>query len=281
VVRSAGPQLDVLAVVLPAVAAAGIVLAAAVAVVGRRTTSLAVVASLTVFTVVAVLAPRTPRPTADPVDAFLLVSANTFNGNRTPEAAVRALADRHADVVVAVEATKRIRRLLPSVLDGYASRTLGPQAVYARWPLGPLVELPGVPSSAGFRVTVKRPGAPFDLVALHLPNPLHETSFTEHLAMVERLIEDVRGSARPVIVAGDLNMSDRTNAYRALTGSMRDAMRSGWAGTTYGGGLFRLLQLRIDHVFEPGTWCSTAATTFDVPGSDHRGLSVRLGACPS
>jgi endonuclease/exonuclease/phosphatase (EEP) superfamily protein YafD len=118
------------------------------------------------------------------------------------------------------------------------------------------------------------------LVAVHLPNPLHEISFPDHLAMTQRLLADVHAGGGPMVLAGDFNTSDRTQAYSALTTSTRDAMRTTWAVTTYGTGFFRLLALRIDYVLEPPTWCSAGAMTFEIPGSDHRGLSVSLGACP-
>ncbi|MFB3737974.1 MAG: endonuclease/exonuclease/phosphatase family protein [Candidatus Velamenicoccus archaeovorus] len=279
-VRLVGPEVDLFAVLLPAVTGVAVAVCAALAIVRRRPWYLVPIASLVLFTGVAIALPRIPRSVPEPVDPFVLVSANTFDRNPVPEAAARDLAARRPDVLVVVEVKWRIRRLLGSILPGYAARDEGSLAVFARWPLSPAVPIDGVPSTDGFRVTVERPGAPFDLLVLHLPNPLHEISFPGQLAMVERLLADVAAAERPVIVAGDLNASDRTAAYRALAGAMRDAMRSSWAGTTYQAGLFRLLELRIDHVFEPDTWCSAGSTTFPVPGSDHRGVSARLGPCP-
>ncbi len=279
--RQVGPGVDLVAVLLPGVSAAGALICAVVAVVRRRPRFVASVASFVLFGVVTVLLPRTPHPTADPVDPFLLVSSNTFDQNPIPETAARALAGRRPDVLVAVEVSPDLRVALTGPFAGYAHAARGRLDVYSRWPLRYIRRLGGIPKSEAFRVTVVRPGAPFVVVAVHLPNPLHEISFSDHFAIVARLVEDVRDARWPVILAGDFNASDRTHAYRALTGSMRDAMRSGWAGTTFASGVLGLLQLRIDHVVEPATWCSAGATTFAVPGSDHRALSVRLGACPS
>ena len=51
-------------------------------------------------------------------------------------------------------------------------------------------------------------------------------------------------------------------------------MRSGGqAGSTFDGGLFAWVFLRIDHLFIPQAWCSEDTTTFGVPGSDHRGIA--------
>lgn len=287
-VRRFGPQLDLAAIFLPGAAVAAAVVCAFIATLRRRVPYAVPVASFLVWALVAIWLPRTPHATAAPVDPFVLVSANVFIDNPTPSAAARSLADRRADVIVVVEATQELRDALSASLAGYAHATrgeargedLGALDIYSRWPLEPLKRFQDLPKSAAFAVIIERPGAPFDLVAVHLPNPLHEISFPDHLAMTQRLLADAHEGGRPVVLAGDFNTSDRTHAYHALTTSTRDAMRSTWAVTTYGSGLFRLLALRIDYVLEPPTWCSAGATTFEVPGSDHRGLSVSLGTCP-
>lgn len=288
-VRRFGPELDLAAVFFPAAAVAAALVCALAAVLGRRLLYAVPVASFLVCAVVAIWSPRTPHATAAPVDPFVLVSANVFIDNPTPSAAARSLADQQADVLVVVEATQELRDALTASLAGYAHATrgearggdLGRLDIYSRWPLEPLKRFQDLPKSTALAVTVDRPAGPFGLVAVHLPNPLHEISFPDHLAMTQRLLADAHAGGGPVILAGDFNTSDRTHAYGALTTSTRDAMRTTWPVTTYGSGLFRLLALRIDYVLEPPTWCSAGATTFEIPGSDHLGLSVSLGTCPS
>jgi len=279
-VRLFGPEVDLAAVLLPAAAVAAIAVCALIAILGRRPRYAVPIASLAMFTAVAIVLPRTPHATADPIDPFVFVSANVFIHNPTPVAAARSLADRHPDVLVAVEATQDVQNSLAASLHGYAHAARGELDIYSRWALDRLPRYSDIPKSAAFAVTVDRPGAPFVLVAVHLPNPLHEISFPDHLAMAERLLGDAQHGDQPVVLAGDFNTSDRTHAYGALMTSLRDAMRTTWAGSTYRSGIFGLLALRIDYVLEPTTWCSAGATTFTVPGSDHRGLSVSLGTCP-
>jgi endonuclease/exonuclease/phosphatase (EEP) superfamily protein YafD len=287
-VRRFGPELDLVAIFFPAAAVAAALVCALNAALRRRLRYAVPAASFLVCAVVAIWFPRTPHATAAPVDPFVLVSANVFIDNPTPSAAARSLADRQADVLVLVEATQELRDALTGSLVGYAHATrgeargedLGELDIYSRWPLEPRERFQDLPKSAAFAVTVDRPGAPFGLVAVHLPNPLHEISFPDHLAMTQRLLADAHAGGGPVVLAGDFNTSDRTHAYGALTTSTRDAMRTTWAVATYGSGFFRLLALRIDYVLEPPTWCSAGATTFEIPGSDHRGVSVSLGTCP-
>ena len=96
--------------------------------------------------------------------------------------------------------------------------------------------------------------------------------------MVHRLADAIAAETDPVILAGDLNMTDRAAGYRMLGGPMHDAMRTGWwAASTYRHGMWRDLSLRIDHLFVPADWCAVDAKTFGVPGSDHRGIESTVG----
>ena len=83
---------------------------------------------------------------------------------------------------------------------------------------------------------------------------MHETNGTTDLSMRYKevaLLELLdRVLDKGVVVAGDLNLSDRAGGYRILTGVYRDAMRAGvWATDTYRLHVWRALLLRIDHVF--------------------------------
>lgn len=279
-IRLVGPQLDLIAVLLPVLTGITLLSYLALAVLRGRPRHGVAVASLIVFAAVAILSPRIPHPNAAPSDPFVLVAANTFDGNRTPAGVGPALASLRPDVLVAVETSDDVRRSLSVSFAGYAHSQGDKLDVYSIWPLRVDGPLRGVPEAAALRVRVDRPGAPFVIVAVHLLNPLHEISFSDQLAMAESLLAGWdQDRDLPLILAGDFNASDRSDAYRTLAGSMRDAMRSTWPGETYVGGVFGTLDLRIDHVFEPTTWCSSDAGTFPVPGSDHVGLAVRLGAC--
>jgi endonuclease/exonuclease/phosphatase family metal-dependent hydrolase len=81
-------------------------------------------------------------------------------------------------------------------------------------------------------------------------------------------------------VAGDLNTSDRAVSYRQMDSALSDAMRSSAAGaTTYVGGWWPVLMLRIDHVFVTRGWCAADPGTFTPAGSDHLGVEVAVGPC--
>jgi endonuclease/exonuclease/phosphatase (EEP) superfamily protein YafD len=277
-IRDAGPSLDPIAFALPITAAAIAVIVFGVSILTRMRYAL-VSLSLVALLVVAVVEPRTPQASPPPRDPFRLVAANTYDHNLDPRAAARTLVRTHADVLVAVETTYLIETQLREAMPGRSwveSRALN---VASRWPLERLPPIPGVPENVAIRVEIERPASPFVLYAVHLANPLHEVSFSQHAGTVDRLLHAAQSERLPVVLAGDFNMADRYTSYRAVDGALRDAMRAAYAGSTYERGLWALFQLRIDHVFTTRDWCSADPFTFTVPGSDHEGLSVELGPC--
>jgi endonuclease/exonuclease/phosphatase family metal-dependent hydrolase len=284
-VRNHEGAVDVVAVSMPAIG--GVTLVAAILLVRRGLRGGAAIAgSIAVLALVTTVLPRLPQPTAPPVDPVRLVSANVFQFSRWPGKAADTMTSRGADIVVSVEMGRSYwRHLAEANAYPYAARR-GAQGVLSNWPLEPLPTLDGLPPDRIFPVQVDRPGGPFVIYVVHLLNPLHETTFSEQHDLVEQLLATVDAETLPTVIAGDLNLSDRTSAYRLLDGDRRDAMRAqvwppwaAWPASTYVHGLWRALLLRIDHVFVPKDWCARDPGTFGVPGSDHRGLEVQIGRC--
>jgi endonuclease/exonuclease/phosphatase (EEP) superfamily protein YafD len=119
------------------------------------------------------------------------------------------------------------------------------------------------------------------LHVIHAPNPLYQTTFEEQERFAADLVRQADAEVLPAVVVGDLNLTDRAEGYRTLASSLRDAMRAGsWPADTYRLSVWRLLLLRIDHLFVPTDWCAADPVTFDIPGSDHRGIEATIGPCP-
>jgi endonuclease/exonuclease/phosphatase (EEP) superfamily protein YafD len=277
---------DQLAVALPVIGA--VALALALLLLARRLRLGALVAaSVVAVCLVATVLPRIPQATGAPRRPIDLVSANVFEYSQWPGRAAATMASRGADVIVSVEIGRSYWRHLadyaPRYPYGIAS---GAQGVRSKYPLTFLPLPAGLPADRMLRVRIDRPGAPFVIYAVHLLNPLHETTFADQREVVRRLIAAADDEPIPAVIAGDLNLSDRIGSYRMLDGSMRDAMRAqawpprtAWTASTYLAGIWRLLMLRIDHVFMPEDWCARDPATFGVPGSDHAGLQVQIGPC--
>ncbi len=282
-VRDLGGPFDVVSVGLPLIACAALVTAALAAVVTGRVWPLAAGVSILVVCAVVVLAPMWPRAVAAPDHAISVVVANVWDANPAIHEVPATLLDRDVDVVVAVEMPDEaffdemtVDARTIGLGGAVQERTLG---AWSRFPVQELGDR-GLPRSRVMRVAVDAPDAPFVLYVVHALNPLRSESFDEQRLFTDRLLDAIADEQLPVVVAGDFNMSDRVVSYREMDAALTDAMRADVAGsTTYVGGLWPLLMLRIDHVFVEPTWCASDAATFSVPGSDHRGLQVAVGPC--
>jgi endonuclease/exonuclease/phosphatase (EEP) superfamily protein YafD len=281
-VRGVDGVADLVAVVLPAVGF-GAFLVAGVLLSFRRYVAGATAASLFLVCLVASVGPRLPLRTADPSPGITVISDNVLSTTRWPGKAAIAMTTRDADVMVAVEMGPRFIVHMEEDTTRYPFHVVaGGQGVWSRWPVSQLAQPEGLPPDRIARFAIDADGLSIVVYTVHLLNPLHETSFAAQHDMVERLLDAVGAETDPVIVAGDLNLTDRSSAYRLLGSAMHDAMRTGWwAASTYRYGLWRELSLRIDHLFVPSDWCAVDAKTFGVPGSDHRGIESTVGPCPS
>ncbi|HEX7247824.1 MAG TPA: endonuclease/exonuclease/phosphatase family protein [Actinomycetota bacterium] len=282
-VRDNGGLVDTVAVGLPLIGVASVLAGAVVAAIMRMMWPLTGGVSIFAVCVVAVVAPRLPRDLPMPERAIRVVAANVWDENPTPEAVPDSMLGRRADVVVAVEMPDdafyeaMTREAAARGLD--ATWEQNRQAVWSRFPLQALDEL-GLPEARVMRVGVDVPDAPFVLYVVHGLNPFRETSFEDQLAFTDALLTAVDTERRPVVLAGDLNTSDRVTSYRELDTALIDAMRAGAPGvTTYLRSWWPALMLRIDHVFVTPSWCAANPRTFTPAGSDHLGVDVAVGPC--
>lgn len=281
IVRGTWSPLDVVAVALPPLcllALLGFGLLAA-----RTGRLLALAAGLSAFlvAVAAVMLPRLPIQQPRPVDGVRIAAANVLQGNDSPREAAASLMRRREDVLIVIEGDPRMTREVMAASRLRERITVGQLSVLSRWPLEELRQPALLLGTPALRLRVERPGAPFVLHAIHAPNPLYQTTFEDQERLAKALVRVMEAEAVPAVVVGDLNLTDRAEGYRILEASMRDAMRAGsWPADTYRLHLWRILLLRIDHLFVPNGWCAADPITFDVPGSDHRGIEATVGPCP-
>ena len=282
---------DLLALGLPAAGEVLIALSACLRLANGSTALVVVGIGMSASCGVLCVLPRRRVSASRPATSLLLASVNLQHDSRDPAATVQSALEIGADVLVVAEVTTRTHALLseafPFALVTQHALHVNDNAVgvYANVPFE---ELSAPPHSGreALRVRVSGP-EPFLLYAVHLPRPVihHDgttglVSLAEHRREVRRLDAAVRAEVEPVVLAGDLNLSDRTDGYRVLTSGRLDAMRTGTvpARSTYRGHWWwRRLMFRIDHCIVPRGWGVADATTFDIRGSDHRGISGRIG----
>jgi endonuclease/exonuclease/phosphatase (EEP) superfamily protein YafD len=281
---------DVAAIVLPVLV--GLTAVTALVVARRRAVLPAI--SLLLAGAAAVVAPWSPADAGSvaPGSGITIAGANVTSMPST----LPALRDVAADVLVVAEddaatdaglvATYPHQAYTPGVPRGGVYSPATPRVgVYSRFPLQ-VLELPG-PDLPGLRVVVDAP-TPFTLYALHVPRPWwtgrgeYQATVAEHHRLVAALARRAARESGPVVLAGDLNSTDRGRDYRLLTDGTRlvDAMRDGWTGPTSVTTWLPFL-LRIDHLVVGRGWCGDASRHFPLARSDHDGITATVGPCAS
>ena len=126
-----------------------------------------------------------------------------------------------------------------------------------------------------------RPDAPFVLYVVHALNPLRDTSFDDQRRFTDDLLAAIADRVATRRGGRRLQHERPGRELPAMDAALTDAMRAGEAGrTTYVGGWWTTLLLRIDHVFVDPSWCASGQAPSSPAGSDHRGVEVAVGPCP-
>lgn len=282
VVRRLGVFVDLVAIGLPFAVIASVPVAVGLGVAFSPWCALGPV----VIGVVALIAtwwPRrrlsVPAPAAD----VRLMAVNLWYLNRHMADAAREILAAEPDVVVVSELGTVVHAVLARAFAHHEVIDVGGPTGHGVYSNLPLQRMP-VSDVAEAIVHVRVGGAtPFELYGAHLPRPvvLQEPSlglveFGDFRVAVARL---ATVSDRPgVVVAGDLNLSDRQTGYRVLTNGRLDAMRAGRARATFKGhGHWRALSLRIDHIVVPADWGVRDARELPITGSDHLAVMAVIG----
>jgi endonuclease/exonuclease/phosphatase (EEP) superfamily protein YafD len=276
-----GGLADTLAVGLPLVGAGAFLILGLVAILRRRWLPLLVGISIFLACLSAIVEPRVPRSGPAPERPVRIAMANVYDRNTEPDAAIAALDARSVDVLATVEMGPTFWERLDGIPSLPFNVVYGEMGVHSRWPMT-LLRPAGLPRSRVLRIRVDAPGRPFVLYVAHALNPMHDIStFAAQQAFARSIVAAAAQERHPVVMIGDFNTSDRALAYRIFDRSLRDAMRVGTvAASTYFGGWWPALLLRIDHAFVSTDWCAADGSTFTVPGSDHHGIQVTVGPCP-
>lgn len=289
VLRDAHPLLEWVAVLLPLLGAGSAAMLATLSLVLRRGGPVVVAASVLAATVVATAGPWRPIATGTPQQPLRLLAANVLGDNPFPDEVAAELLDADADLLVLSElspllalVTRRLDRAYPHSWTAPAENDV---SVWSRFPLdGRALRDSGLEGARGGRVVVDGPAGSFALYAMHLYRPSldafrNEVTVQQQALLTDQLDRLMRRDDLPAVLAGDLNVTDRSRSYRLLMHNRTDAARSSWTGPTSLRARNRPLLLRIDHVLLPGDWCSAAAKRHILTGSDHLGVSADVGPC--
>jgi endonuclease/exonuclease/phosphatase (EEP) superfamily protein YafD len=216
---------------------------------------------------------------------FTLMTINMYNGQADP-VAVADLAER-ADIVILVEVTPAALRALQN--QGWSERFrysvgqtedgVGGTAAYSRFRMSQ-AKLIGPTAFGQWAVSVEVPDiGPVQLMAVHPCNPYCGGGRwqSDHELLRSAVTEHLDG---PLIVAGDFNaVEDHAPMQRLRRLGLRsvsDVAGAGWQPTFPAGRRTIPPLLPIDHVLVNGRLTATSVTTFEVHGTDHRGILTTL-----
>lgn len=227
-------------------------------------------------------APALPD-SVEPVPALRVASANLFYGNHEVARLAQWIRAESAQIVVLQEVSPAAAAELRSLSD-YPHLLIdaapGPfaLAVLSRIPIeavevvqGPQ-DLPG--QGLSYRVKVRWNDRWIALAAVHLAAPTTPSYRMQRDALLARTAEWAALSDSPVIVAGDMNSTPWSRAFkRAADVGLRRAsgLRPTWPSF-----LGREMSIPIDHVLASTHWVVTSRTRGPDIGSDHRPVLVAL-----
>lgn len=245
-------------------------------------------ASVALFGLAAVVLPWIPHDTGTPAHGVTIAVSNVLNDNPSPDQVAADIIAVDADIVVVPEATIEVHERLAAAYPNSirADRRDAAIGVYSRLPIDEPRFVPNLlDRTRQHRVVVDGPDGQFVLWAVHLPKPWltasgsYEMKPGGHARKLDAFLDAFAAESLPVVVAGDTNLTDRGRGYRKLTDRFDDALGGIWGGPTARKWYLRPLLLRVDHVFMPEGWCADRGMRFDLTGSDHRGVRVRVGPC--
>jgi endonuclease/exonuclease/phosphatase (EEP) superfamily protein YafD len=255
----------------------------------RRRLALAILTAIVALLTALHLAWLGPLFVADQREArtpsFTVMTINMFAGQADP-AEVAEMAER-ADIVILVEVTPYALQALEGKAwtnrfpfsVGTSERGIAGTAVYSRFRLSRASRI-GPTEFQQWAVSVEVPDlGPVQLLAVHPCNPYcgggrwHD----DHELVRGAVTQHLDG---PLIVAGDFNAVEEHGPIQRLRrlglSSVSDVAGAGWQPTFPAGRRAIPALLPIDHVLVNNRLTATSATTFEVRGTDHRGILTTL-----
>lgn len=150
-------------------------------------------------------------------------------------------------------------------------------AILSRWPLTDKIE-------ASFKAaTILVEGQPIRLINVHAPYLFNDAGTEAIDAYYERLHEQLALEQGPLVVAGDLNVSQYSGWYRSLTRiglqSCHQLTGRGYV-TTWPNGKMRVPAIRLDHALFSSELVCLSIREGEGLGTDHKPLIFDLALLP-
>jgi len=232
-----------------------------------------------------------PRPSVALADGdtFTVMSYNVWRRNKDPEAIAELIRQQQPDILLLQELRadqvkplfKTLNNLYPDAELHFTYDRSSLQAVASRYPLTPLAMMPQ--KGRAQKVLLETPNGPITVINIHPKFPGWQRRYTQMSAL---LSEDIIPTDSPVILGGDFNNTDQTDAYQLVNQFLQNAhWEAGWGfGFTYPSPELRIRRkynfpklVRIDHIFYSNNFFAhSAGTLTESGGSDHLPVVAEL-----
>ncbi|MBK7644501.1 MAG: endonuclease/exonuclease/phosphatase family protein [Planctomycetes bacterium] len=221
---------------------------------------------------------------ASPASPRLRVaSLNVLSGNRDVAEIQGFVRESDADVLLLIEASRKLLDALEPQLRAYPQRLEAPRddpfglALYARLPMRARRHDLGTSGMPSIEAELEFGGARVLLEAVHPPPPISSAMALERDRVIGDAVERLCLADEPGILLGDLNTTPwaESLARLAFPRGLRDARRGHGVLPSWPADAF-LLRIPIDHCLVRGPLRSLGARLGGSCGSDHLGLVVDL-----
>jgi endonuclease/exonuclease/phosphatase (EEP) superfamily protein YafD len=226
-------------------------------------------------------------PAAAPGDATrqfakFLVS-NVYVANDEHELLRQRIAEENPDLVGLVEVNSTWISKLESLRAGYPYHFEVPDerfvglALYSRLPLSnPRVLDLGPPSTPAIAATVKTQTGELELILAHPVPPMNAEFIRQRNAQILSISRYVGTSGKPIVLAGDLNITMWNDGYRPLseTGGLQNARDGHGVGPTWPSVL--PIGVPIDHILATRDVALREFRVLRSIGSDHLPISAEF-----
>ena len=224
---------------------------------------------------------------ADPGDATRQFEkffvSNVYFANGEHELLRQRIAEENPDLVGLVEVTPTWIGKLESLRADYPyhfevpdERTVG-LALYSRLPLSDVRVLDlGLTSAPAIAATVKTQAGEIELILVHPVPPLNAELIRQRNEQILSISRYVGACGKPVVLAGDLNMTMWNDGYRPLaeTGGLQNAREGHGVGPTWPAIL--PIGVPIDHVLATRDVALREFRVLRGVGSDHLPISAEF-----
>lgn len=215
-----------------------------------------------------------------------VASANVLWSNRTPDAAVHALAVIDADVLVTAETNRdflaRLRAgssWLPLVYG--TSANSASVVIWVRDPSGWRTGHLAIGEHSLPTLSRVAPDPRVTVVGVHLKSPVGPRATRLWARQLDALNAWLGDTPEPVVLAGDFNSSIRHRRFQPLLTRTFDAGSAMhgvavWTWAPWTRGVPPMMDL--DHVLVDRSLAVCGFARFDIPGSDHDGVMAHIVA---